>query len=434
MNAPRSSPSLLACAAACLSLLNGCALLGSSEKEKSVGQWQQTSKDSIREGTPEAEAELRDDLVQARERLQGVLSQHLAQAELSDDVILGTKTFNDSYEPDTFENQIELLKKYDVAPRLDTPANRDRGKFYLPASDAANARLAKLYKNKKLLDEIRVALANTAAVGMFLVAEQRDTIRLNWSTELYCLQFGAQIRAFEERFETEVSNETLGEMARVMEIRDQTRALMVTHVGLLAAFEGVADGGQASAVTVLAKASKAQINEPGAVGVEQARPYVAALQENSFDLGASLEASMRDAIGAEEYERHYQRELTTTIKVVEEAEAQQSLYDQVDDAARLARRQELKEQARTIQERLTERATQLAGDKAKRIIGALPFGNQALAGLRAVKELRNGNPRAALEAAIEAAPAGPIKAGMQTASTLGFAAADLGKSRRSRRR
>lgn len=431
MKTPRSS--LPVSAAACLVLFSGCALFGSGNKDKSVAQWQQASKTTISEGTPEAEAELRKDLVRERERLQGVLETHLTRAELSDDVILGTATFNDSYEADTFENQIGLLKKFDVVPEMDTPQNRDRGKFYKPTSDESKARLAKLYKKKKLLDEIRVALANTSAVGMFLVAEQRDTIRLNWSTELYCLQFGAQIRAFEQQFETEASSETLEEMAQVMAIRDQTRGLMVTHVGLLAAFEGVAGGGQPSAVTQLARASKAHINAPAAVEVKQARAYIEALQENGFDLGASLEASMRDAVGDEDYERHYQRQLTRTIKAVEKAEAEQSLYEQVDDAARLSKRKELKEQANTVQQRLTERAEQLAGAKAKSVISNLPFGRQALAGLRAVKELRAGNPRGALEAAIEAAPAGPIKAGMQTAATIGFAAADGGKRRRGRR-
>ena len=300
--------------------LFGCASLTSS-RDPSVAQWQKDSKQALKDGTPEAENELREGLQRERTRLEGVLEQHFAQAELSDDVILGTKTFNASYQPDAFERQLQLLRKYDVVPELETPENRDRGKFYQPLSADAKGRLQKLYKQKQLLDDLRVAFANTEAIGMYLVAEQRDTLKLNWSVELYSLQFSARIRAFEKRFDTKVTDETLAEMAEIIAIRDQTRMLMVTHTAMLAAFDGVAAGGEPSAVTELAKASKAQINQESNVETEEARSYVSSLSGESLDVAAALEASMREAVGDETYERYYQSDLVGTLKVAEDAEA-----------------------------------------------------------------------------------------------------------------
>ncbi len=410
----------------------GCALFGGNKDTQSVKDWQNDSKTNIAAKTPEAEQKLQAKLVRDRERLEESLQKHLERAELSDDVILGTGTFNDSYEPDTFENQINLLRKYDLVRELETPENRLRGKFYKDGDPAAAKRLQKLYKQKELLDDIRVAFANTEGVGLYIIAEQRDNIRLNWSVELFALQYAAEIRSFENMLETKVSDATLQEMAAVMAIRDQTRALMVTHTAMLAAFEGIASGGDPKAVTELAKASKSQVNHKSDIGLKDAKAYVKSLSGESIDMAAALEVSMRAAVGDEEYERYYQGDLVRTLKTAEEAEAQESLYDQIDDVARAAKVKEFQQKARTVQDRLTERAKQFAGGKARKFIEALPYGKQALAGLDAVRELRNGNPEAAIDMAIDAAPAGPIQSGLTIAKKLGFAAAGARKRRRRR--
>jgi hypothetical protein len=288
------------------------------------------------------------------------------------------------------------------------------------------------YKDAKFVEQSRITMPTFDALGAYLLKEQEGTMGVSWSTELAAMQYAAEIIAFEHMYETEASDALIGELAAMMSLRDQARMQMATHTAMLATFEGVVHGGDAKAVMELAAASKKQIAEPPQVTAETARKFAADVGEQSLDIAASLEATMRAAHGDEVYERHYQRELVATLGEIEKAEDEASLYDMVDDAQKQARMQEIKERAKTVGARLTERAKSLGLEKAEQIISKLPFGSQIVSGIKALRELRNGNPRGALLAAIEAVPSGPIKEGMKTATTLGFAAEKMIKERRRR--
>ena len=139
---------------------------------------------------------------------------------------------------------------------------------------------------------------------------------------------------------------------------------------------------------------------------------------------------MRAAVGDKSYEHAYQSGLVQTLQQIEDAQAEASLYDTIDEQAKMAKQRERQQLRETAQERLMARAKELGVEKAKGFLAALPGGKQLLAGLNAIKELRAGNPRGALMAALEAAPAGPVSEGLKTASKVAFAAADHAKRKR----
>lgn len=417
-----------------LLLLPLVACAGLQAKDPAMRAWSADAKRSIAQATPEQEAELQESLEWYRSRLDEGAAKHIAQAQKSNEVVLGRAGWNAQTKASTFESQIDLLRRHDFVPVLKPYAERQRGRFYEPPSKKAQDGLAKLYKHKQLLDDLRVAYSTVEAVGLYVAAEQEGTVRLNWSAELHTLQAAAEVVGFQQQFAVQASDETLEALTKVMGVRDQTRQLMATHTAMLAAFEGVAAGGDPAAVGRLAAASQQQGAAPPPVAVEDARTLVADLGGQALDIAASLEITMRAARGDEEYERHYRGELVETLRQIEEAEAKASLASMVDQQMKQARLLELQQMAQTVQQRLTDRAKALGLEKAEQVLERLPFGSQIVSGLRALRELRNGNPRGALMAAIDAAPPGPWQEGLRSASKIAFDIADKAKKAGVRRR
>lgn len=419
----------------CLALsLPGCALFGgkgSSEpsKKQQMDQWGTQSRAAIAEGAPAQDEKLREQLEHHRERSQKIIDQHGQQAMTSNDVILGVTGFS-GLEPTPLDKHVAFIRKHKLMPTPVPPEERRMGKFFEKTSKENMDRMTAKSKDATFMKQVRVSLPTLDALGAYLLEEQEGTMGVSWSTELAAMQYAAEIVAFEHTFETKASDELMGELAAMMSLRDQARMQMATHTAMLATFEGIVTGGDPKAVMELAAASKQQINEPPEVSPKTAREFADELSKQSLDIAASLEATMRAAHGDEVYERHYQRELVSTLGKIEEAEDEASLYDLVDDAQKQARMQLIKEKARTVQQRLTERAKSLGLEKAEQIIAKLPFGSQIVSGIKALRELRNGNPRAALVAAIDAVPGGAIREGMKTATNIAFAAEKVIKNRR----
>ena len=97
---------------------------------------------------------------------------------------------------------------------------------------------------------------------------------------------------------------------------------------------------------------------------------------------------------------------------------------------RAAKQHEFQQKAGDAKERLTARAKELGTSKAREILGGLPYGKQMLAGTDALTKLRGGDPRGALESAVEAVPEGKIGSAIKMAMKLAFAASDAVKRRR----
>jgi hypothetical protein len=419
--------------ALCLSLVvPGCAAFGGkSTKQQEMDQWGADSKAAIAEGAEQQDAKLVERLQHHRESAEKIIAQHAEQAMTSNDVILGVTGFN-GLEPTAFDKHVAFIRKHGL---MLTPVPSEewrRGKFFEKSSKENMAKMQAKAKDAKFMAQVRVALPTLDALGAFLLKEQEGTTGVSWSTELAAMQYAAEIVAFENKFETKASEELLGELSAMMAIRDQARLQMATHTAMLATFAGVVGGGDAKAVMDLAAASKKQLGERSEVSAQTAREFADELGKESLDIAASLEATMRAAHGDEVYERHFQRELVRTLGEIEKAEDEASLYDMVDDVQKQARMALIRERAASVQQRLTERAKSLGLQKAEQIISKLPFGSQIVAGITALRELRNGNPRAALVAAIEAVPSGPIKEGMKTATNIGFAAEKMIKDRKRR--
>ncbi len=410
----------------------GCALFGGkSTKRQEVDKWAADSKSAIAEGAAEEDAKLVERLRHHRDSSEKIIAQHAEQAMTSNDVILGVTGFN-GLEPSPFDQQVAFLRKHGL---MLTPVPSDqwrRGKFFEPTSKENMAKMQAKAKDTKFMAQARVTLPTLDALGAYLLKEAEGTTAVSWTSELIAMMYAAEIVAFENKFETKASDELLGELSAMMAIRDQARLQMATHTALLAAFSGVANGGDPKAVMELAAASKKQINDRPVVSAETARAFADELGKQSLDIAASLESMMRAAQGDEVYERHFQSELVRTLKEIEKAEDEASLYDMIDDAQKQAHMTLMREKAASVQQRLTERAKSLGLQKAEQLISKLPFGNQIISGITALRELRNGNPRAALVAAIEAVPSGPIKEGMKTATNIGFAAEKMIKDRKRR--
>lgn len=410
----------------------GCASVGGSTKKQEVDAWAADSKQAIAEGAPQADAELAEDLRNHRERSAKVIAMHAEQAKTSNDVILGKTGFG-NLAPAPLSTHIAFIQKHGLMPTPVPYEERRRGKFFgAPSDKAMKTMQTKAHKDKQFAEQVRIAIPTVDAIGAYLLKEQEGTLGVSWTTELTTMMLAARVVAFENQFEAKASEELLGEVALLMSQRDQARLQMATHTAMLATFEGVAHGGDPEAVMELAKASNEQIDQAPEVTTQTAREFVDELSDKSLDIAASLEATMRVAHGDEVYERHYQSELVRALAEIEKAEAEASLVKMIDDAQKQAHMTLVQEKAASVQERLTERAKSLGLEKAEQILGKLPFGSQIVAGIKALRELRNGNPREALLAAIEAVPSGPIKEGMKTATALGFAAEKAIKNRRRR--
>ena len=419
--------------AVCLTLVGpGCAAFGGkSTKGQEVDNWAAESKQAIAEGAPQEDAKITERLRHHLESAEKIIAQHSEQAMTSNDVILGVAGFN-GLEPAPFDEHIAFIRKHGLMLTPVPPQDWRKGKFFEKTSKENMAKMQAKAKDTKFMAQVRVALPTLDALGAFLLKEQEGTTAVSWTTELNAMMYAAEIVAFENKFETKASEELMGELAAMMAVRDQARLQMATHTAMLAAFEGVARGGDPKAVKDLAAASKKQINERPEVPAQTARDFADELGKQSLDIAASLEATMRAAHGDEVYERNFQRELVRTLGEIEKAEDEASLYDMVDEAQKQARMTLMREKAASVQQRLTERAKSLGLQKAEQIISKLPFGSQIIAGITALRELRAGNPRAALVAAIDAVPAGPIKEGMKTATNIGFAAEKMIKDRKRR--
>ncbi len=414
--------------------LAGCALFGGRSPSapggaQQMGQWGAQSRAAIAQNAPAQDEKLREQLAHHRESSQKIIDQHQKQAMTSNDVILGVAGFN-GVEPTPLDEHVAFIRKHGLMPTPVPPEDRRKGKFFEKTSKANMDRMAAKYKDAKFMSQARVSLPTFDALGAYLLKELEGTTGVSWSTELAAMHYAAEIAAFEREFATKASDELMGELAAMMSLRDQARLQMATHTAMLATFEGVVNGGDPKAVMELAAASKQQIDERPEVSEKAAREFAETLSEQSLDLAASLESTMRAAHGDEVYDRHFRRELVSTLAKVEEAQDKASLYDLVDDAQKQARMQLIREKAQTVQQRLTERAKAFGLAKAEQFLGKLPFGSQIVSGIKALRELRNGNPRGALLAAIDAVPNGAIREGMKTATTLGFAAGKMIKNRR----
>jgi hypothetical protein len=394
-----------------------------------VDRWQSDAKAQAREKTPEMEQDLVRSMQQQNGRITPMREQVEASTAALGDILLGKAPMR-GLPPARFEDQTRLVTKQLSFPELLPFEQRELNKFFAPMSAADTQRLKKLASNRELMQRITESLKWVQSAGYMILLEQNRAMTLNWSAELMALYLGSKAIAFERMTESKVGDDTLDAIAAALSNRDQSRALLVTHTGTLAAFEGVSQGGDPKAITTLAEAIKAQTSTEPQTSREAARAFLDGIQGEALDVAASLEAGMRDAVGDKSYENAYQAGLVQTLQQIEDAQAEVSIYEQIDEQAKQAKRREAQQLRRNAKERLVARAKELGLEKAKGFIGALPGGKQLLAGLRAIKELRAGNPRGALEAALEAAPPGPIGTGLQTASKLAFAVADAAKRRR----
>lgn len=407
--------------------LTGCALFGGKNAE--TKQWEKDAKAQAKAATPEAERDMAELFEQQNERITEMRGQVEKSTNDLSDLLLGKAPMG-GLPASTFEAEATLLTKHLSFPHMLPFEERELNKFFAPMSKSDEAKLGKLYKNRPLADKVIASLRWLTSAGYLILLEQNRAVTLNWSAELMVLALGSQAIAFEKRTETKVGNDTLDALAVSLANRDQSRTLLVTHTGSLAVFEGIAQGGDPKAMTGLSNAMKAQAAASPESSREAARAFLDGISGEALDVAASLEAGMRGAVGDKSYENAYQDSLVMTLQQIEKAQNEPSVYDQIDQQARQAKQKEVAELARTAKDRLVARAKEIGLEQAKGFIGGLPGGKQLLAGLRAIKELRNGNPRGAIEAALEAAPPGPIGEGLKTASKIAFAVHDIAKRRK----
>lgn len=266
--------------------------------------------------------------------------------------------------------------------------------------------------------------------GYHILLEQNRAVGLAWGAELRALYLGAGVVAFERRYETKASTETLGAVAELLALRAQARVILAGNTALLAAYEGVSHGGDPEAVRGLAQAIAEQLAQPRDAASLDPRAFLDGLGAEGLEIAASLEANMRAAQGDANYEKVYQRELVQTLQEIEEAQQEAALADQIDQQARAVALAQAKTLRDTAQQRLVERAKAMGMAKGQQLLAAMPYGAQLTQGLAALRELRAGNPRGALMAAADAAPPGAIGQGIKTALKLAFAVADTIKKRR----
>jgi hypothetical protein len=422
---PRSLPRALTV----LLVLSGCALFG--KKDTSMDKWQKDAHAHAKEATPEMERDLATRIEQQTERITEMDVQVVKSTDALADILQGKAPMG-SLAPATFESQTKLLTKHLGFPKLRPFDERELNAFFEPMSDADQKKLQKLYKNRELATQVTTSLAWLQGAGYSILLEQNRAVALNWGAELMALWLGSEVLAFEKTTETKASNETLEKLAVTLAYRNHSRGLLVTNTAALAVFEGVAKGGDPAAISALAGAMQAHASVKPQATVEEVRAFVDGLEAEALDVAGALEAGMRGAVGDKSYDNAYQAGLVQTLGQIEKAQAQASIYQQIDDQAKQAKQAEAQELARTVKDRLVARAKELGVAKANGLIGAIPGGKQLLAGLRAIKELRNGNPRGALEAALEAAPPGAVGEGLRAASKIAFGIADTAKRARGR--
>lgn len=417
----------------------GCALFGGSDrasKRASVDEWQADAKSRVAAKAPEAEADLVRHIDQQRGRVHEATEQVTASSVLLCDAILGEHTYLDHVPAKPVTAWVGVMRKYSAVPKLVPFEDRRLNHFFedLPAS--AKKKMAKAAVKPAVREQLNHANGGLQGVAYNALLEHDRAVTANWNAELMSFYLGSKVITHERLVEDEVGEEVLDEIARMLEDRAQSRALLATQTAILGLYEGVSDGGDPESLLVLARSAKAQYAARTKVSREEARAFVDGMQGEALDIAAVLEASMRTAVGDQSYEKVHQKTLVRVMEDIEKAQQTTSVYDQIDAQAKQAKRAETKQQLGSMKDRLTARAQELGMAKAKEVIGGLPYGSQFLAGADALGQLRAGNARGALEAAANAAPPGPIGEGIRTALKLAFAVADKfkGKGKRGRGR
>jgi hypothetical protein len=399
-------------------------------KSPTAAQWQSETKASLRDDTPQAEQDLQAHIASRNDYITRSVTPILEQTQTLDGVLLGETAQERAPGPVAFDASVRFCRKYVTLPKLLPFEERRLKTFFEDLSKADQAKLAKLYNQKKVLEDFRLHFSLLQADGYQILLAQNQAVGANWFAELHSLLLASEVLTFEHQFESKASEATLAELADTLTIRNQSRAMLATQTAMLAAFEGVIAGGNPQAVLELAKLSRDQVGTPTPATTEDARALVGSISTEALDVAAALEVSMRQAHGDKNYEHAYQEVLVSVLEQIEKAQDEASLYEIVDEQARMAKAAEVEQRRKTTQERLIARAKELGTDKAREVFAGLPYGQQFLAGADAVEKLREGDPRGALEAAAEAAPSGPIGSGIKAALGLAFAGSAAIKRRR----
>lgn len=422
-----------------LSLLaSGCALFagpaGGANKPQTAAQWKRDAKAQVAVSKPEQEEDMRTFVAQQNETTDAAVDKVVASTRALADVLLGKSPAFKGATPGRFDDHVIALRAHIEVPKLLPFEQRTLKHFFEPLSPEDTAAVGKVAGKPAAIAKLRAALEGVQGAGYSILLEHTRAVATNWGAELRTLYLGAKVVAFERAFETKASKETLDVVASMLATRAQTRELLALDTAMLAAFEGVSQGGDPKAITALAEAAATQLAVPRDPKQMDPRAFLDGLTGEGLDIAASLESNMRVAMGDKSYEHAYQRELVDTLQRIEEAEAQASIEDQIDAQARAVAIAQVRTLRDTAQQRLVDRAKAMGLEKAKALLGAMPYGAQLNAGMNALRELRAGNPRAALMSAADAAPPGPIGQGIKTALQLAFKVADVVKRRRATRR
>jgi hypothetical protein len=196
----------------------------------------------------------------------------------------------------------------------------------------------------------------------------------------------------------DINADDIALVKRGLERERRAEAIAAVSMGLIAAYQGVANGNKdPKAVQIVAEKASEAFPLKLEVSDEDAKTYIDGLKGNVAKMKDQYESMLRKTYGDARYEQQMKAGIDSMFQQAANAEDQKSASQIADDAQ--------KDWAKNHPEGAADASTPEVGG---------PFGKS----LKGIQSLANGDPKGALEAAMDFVPIPGLKQGLGLALSL----------------